>query len=466
VKWLGKHIKKNSSDAWLGNYNALREKKKRHRICHAPFKSLTFFLGGKVMSCWHNKQYLLGTIPENTIEEIWNGKPLQILRKAIEEKNLDMGCFECKKNLHSENYSAAGAPRYDYLPETVSGFPVSMDFQTDDTCNNACIMCNGEYSSTVRTCREKKERYPNPYGNEFIAQLNPYIPYLKEASFSGGEVFLSDFYFSIWDRFALLNPAIRISVTTNGTVLNEKVKSYLNRFPFNINLSLDTLDPLLFSAIRVNSKLDEVLRHLDYFEEYTRSRKTELIVRVCIMQQNWHTVPELIRYLNRKNIRLHINPVIFPAHSSLLTLPREKLEHVRAQLEEAFASPEAMPHNNRIVWEDFLKTMRNQQPQVLPTVSEDPGEILELRNQIGENIRQHITCRSFGTEKEKESQIRVILESLELCMTEISPLLTVQNAFRYYLRFPVNRLVDELSIRSPEKIVEFTRQAGTISFET
>lgn len=467
MKWFGKHINPSSDPAWLRSYNATRAKNRRHRICHAPFKSLTFFLGGKVMSCWHNKQYLLGSIPENSIREIWGGSTLQHLRNAIEEKNLDKGCYDCKKNLQSKNFSAAGAPRYDYLPETGSGFPVSMDFQIDDTCNNECVMCNGEYSSTVRTCREKKERYVNPYDNGFIVQLDEFIPYLKEASFSGGEVFLSGMYFRIWDRFLELNPGIKVSVTTNGTVLNDKVRDYLSKMHFNINLSLDTLDPDLFAGIRRNSSVEVVLKNLDYFLNYSREKGSDLTVRVCIMQQNWQRVPELIRFLNDKGVRIHINQVIFPAYSSLLACSPVKIHEIIQYLSSAFSEDIKMTNKNRSVWDDFLATLSGwQKLSEQFNGAELKGMTAEqLKEEVLKKINRHIHDRTFGTDTEKQELMDETSGMMALCVREL-PSDVVQNAFRYYLLFPVNRLVDEIQIRTAEKMLEFTRQAGTMQMES
>jgi len=262
----------------IRQYNKKRPVKKRQIICHAPFKSLTFFLGGKVMACWHNKQYLIGQIPDNTIEEIWYGEKLKNLREHILANDLNLGCFECKKNIQNGFYTTAGAWRYDYLPETTSEFPISMDFQTSNQCNNECIMCIGEYSSAIRMHREKKNNYHNPYGKEFIQQLELFIPHLKEASFSGGEVFLSEHYFEIWEKFVQINPDIVVSVTTNGTVMNDRVRYILNKLKFNINISIDSLDKNVFEKIRKNSQLEIVLSNLQYFIILNRKIQTLLFV--------------------------------------------------------------------------------------------------------------------------------------------------------------------------------------------
>lgn len=462
--------KKNKSDIDPGiirKYNRVRPAGRRKQICHATFRSLTFFLGGKVMACWHNKHYLLGSIPENTIDSIWNGEKLRSLRESIKKGNLECGCFECKKNILNGTFTSAGSWRYDYLPEADTGFPVSMDFQTDDTCNNECIMCIGEYSSTVRANREKKPRHQNPYGEEFLSQLEPYIPHLKEASFSGGEVFLSEFYYKIWDRFAEVNPDIKISVTTNGTVVNEKVKYYLEKLRFNINLSIDTLDKGLFGKIRRNSQLEPVLANLEYFLEYAASGEPEVIVRVCVMKQNWKSVADLITYLNKKKIKIHINQVIFPPYSALWQSSADELTAVCDRLScLKIETSDEIQKSNKKVWDDFLCILSEWRDNAVKREREEKvdhsAEYLKCR--MLENVKGYLRPLICFNESEKEKLYSLFVESLGLCMKEINEE-GLKNAFLFYMNMPVNRLVDEFNIRTPEKILEFTKQAGIVSIQ-
>ena len=56
-----------------------------------------------------------------------------------------------------------------------------------------------------------------------------------------------------------LNPKCKISLQSNGTILNEKIKSILQRGNFHIGLSIDTLDPMRYEKIRSGAKIESTL---------------------------------------------------------------------------------------------------------------------------------------------------------------------------------------------------------------
>lgn len=446
------------------NYNKIRPKDKQNIICHAPFKSLTFFLGGKVMACWHNKQFIIGEIPKNTIHEIWFGKRLKILREHILHNDLTLGCFECKKNIENGQYSSSGSWSYDYLPNLDSEFPVSIDFQTSNHCYNECIMCIGEYSSSIRKNREKKANYQNPYKNGFIEQLVPFIPYLKEASFSGGEVFLCEEYFEIWEKFIQLNPQIKVSVTTNGTIINERVKKIIEALRFNINLSIDAIDKTIFEKIRKKSNFEKVLSSLDYFENYVKSKKTELSVRINVMRQNYEYIPKLITFLNDRNIKIHFNKVIFPPYTALWNTDLSILSKVVNLL-----------NNINLKTDTFVQKTNNQSLKEFIETIKQWNKLADNYKQIKEQYINHsneelmcilIEKLKYYLQKNKCFEIHSIQKFIEFINTafvnsfnEIDST-TLKNAFIFYLSMPINRLVDEFNIRTEDSIIEFTRQAG------
>ncbi len=448
------------------NYNKTRPKNKRNLICHAPFKSLTFFLGGKVMACWHNKQYLIGEFPENSIQEIWFGEKLKKLREHLLNNNLTLGCFECKKNIENGLYSSSGAWRYDYLPDTTSPYPVSMDFQTCNHCNNECIMCIGEYSSTIRKCREKKSEYPNPYKNDFVEQLIPFIPHLKEASFSGGEVFLCEEYFEIWEKFIQLNPQITVSVTTNGTILNERVKKILEALRFNINLSIDAIDKTVFEKIRKNSVLEQVLSSLDYFENYVKSKKTELTVRVNVMKQNYEQVPELITFLNNRNVKIHFNQVIFPPYSALWSSDSSVFSEVINLLSDVnFKTETNVQKSNSQSLKNLIETIKEWK-KLADNYEKTQSQYIHLGNNelisvLEEKLKSYLLENNCFEKQSAQKFIELINNAFIDCLNEIEPK-TLKNAFIFYLSMPINRLVDEFNIRTVESIIEFTRQSGIL----
>lgn len=309
-------------------YNNFRPEGKQKYLCMAPFRSLYFGHFGKVSVCCYNRSYTIGTYPDQSIKEIWYGENLGVLRDYIKHNDLSLGCKGCYHHLNAGNFDAAKPHDFDALKKNSAGFPASMEFELSNTCNLECIMCNGNFSSSIRKNREKKPPIKSNYDASFVDQLEEFIPYLEQASFYGGEPFLVDIYYEIWERIADMNPDINIMVQTNATILNQRVKKLLDRARFNINISIDSLQKENYEYIRKNARFEKVMGNLEYFRSYCSKKKTNFFISACAMPQNWHELPDFIHFCNRLNTQVYFHQVIGPEKNALGMLSVSELEKV------------------------------------------------------------------------------------------------------------------------------------------
>ena len=210
-----------------------------------------------------------------------------------------------------------------------------MEFETSNVCNLECTMCKGYYSSAIRKNREHLPPLENPYDDKFVRQLEPYIPHLTEAHFLGGEPFLIESYYRIWDLIARSNPDIAVTIVTNGTILNDKVKHAIERLKATINVSIDALDPANYERIRVNAKFDKVMENFRFFRSYVARKNTGMTINVCPMQQNWRELPHFLEFCNGHDVGLFFNTVYYPEEQALGYLEPQELQNIIAYLEEA-----------------------------------------------------------------------------------------------------------------------------------
>ncbi len=170
------------SKSVIAGYNAARKIENKSVLCHAPFVNLNFEQNGSVTACCFNRKEVLGTYPLQSIAEIWNGKPTLELRKKIQAADLDGGCKLCRILLESENFHGSKAIYYDEYAESSppkTGFwrpkpvyiPKVFEFEISNTCNLACEMCSGYFSSTIRQKREMLPPFDNPYDDNFVDQV-------------------------------------------------------------------------------------------------------------------------------------------------------------------------------------------------------------------------------------------------------------------------------------------------------
>lgn len=313
----------------LAAYNQARPLGPQEKVCHAPFKNLYFGWGGQAIACCYNRSHVMGTYPQQSIKEIWFGEKANDLRRHLEQNDFSLGCNGCLQQIMAGNFDATKAKQYDIFPSNANRFPSVMEFELSNVCNLECEMCSGDFSSLIRENREKRPPMPNPYDDAFVAQLEEFIPYLTEVKFYGGEPFLIEIYYKIWEKIMVINPEIRISVQTNATVLNNRVKTILSKSHFHLNISFDSLQKEPYEAIRINAKFERVMENMQWFREYTRERGTFFGISACMMRQNWREAPDFVKFCNDWECSVYFHTVFFPPNCSIHNLPLETLMEIR-----------------------------------------------------------------------------------------------------------------------------------------
>ena len=74
-------------------------------VCWEPWHGLHILWDGKVVPCcWdYDGKYILGDLNKQTLEEIWNGKKMQELRKQCATNNFTIPiCVKCTEKIYPE----------------------------------------------------------------------------------------------------------------------------------------------------------------------------------------------------------------------------------------------------------------------------------------------------------------------------------------------------------------------------
>lgn len=329
----------------IKNYNAVRNPAARGKLCHAPFVSLNFEQNGNITACCFNRTDVLGKYPAQSIEQAWRGAALKKLRNQVDSGSLDGGCKLCKILLESGNYSGTKAIHYDEyarprslkerIKQTIGldstlPAPRVFEFEISNQCNLQCEMCNGYFSSTIRKNREKLPPIDSPYDDAFVEQVEHFLPELTDLKFLGGEPFLVDLYYKIWERVIEKNPQIRVHITTNGTIFNNRVREIMSKLKMGLVVSIDSIDKKEFEGIRKGANLERVLDNFQSFKELTQQNKTYLTIAACAMSSNWKGIPDLIRFANGQQVPIHFNVVWNPGHLSMRYMSYTQLDKVIA----------------------------------------------------------------------------------------------------------------------------------------
>ena len=316
---------------------------------------------GWVRACCMNTSNTLGTIVEQRLVDIWRGARATELRRAMERHDLSLGCDFCRWPIEEgRGRHLAFAKWFDEFPVTEPDpeWPVQIEFSISNTCNLQCVMCNGEWSSSIRSQREHLDPLPKVYDEQFFEDLREFIPHLRTVKFLGGEPFLAAETLRVMELMTEMGATPAVHVTTNGTQWSPRVERILEMLPVDIAISLDAATAETYESIRVGSTWDQIQQNLDRFQETARRRRTSLTLTYCLMTTNWHEFADFCLAADERGLGCTVNTVTQPDHLSLYHLPAEGLAEVVAELEKVDAEAGGRMTLSAATWLGELERLR------------------------------------------------------------------------------------------------------------
>jgi radical SAM protein with 4Fe4S-binding SPASM domain len=406
----------------LEEFNRHRASSDKSVFCFSAFNSLLFESDGRVFACCHNYKYDFGTWPLNTINEIWNGEKINKFRNAIKKNDLSLGCDVCKFDIDTKTYNTVQSLMFDNFPVNNNYFPAMLDFKLENTCNLECIMCDGMHSSSIKKNKEKRTLEKSPYNDEFINQLDIFIPYLHTARFSGGEPFIIDIYYKIWERIIKINPDCVIRVQTNGSILNERCKEILNRGNFELNISLDSVSQSTYENIRKHSNFDKVINNIKYFSEYSKQRNKFFGVTICPLRENREELPELVRFCNSIGAVIWFSNVWLPPQVAIWTLNSGKLKEIIEAFQEIqLPGNNNIEHDNKKLFKDFIIVLEKWYYNALKRENNPSLMILsDFKKYIIKNIKSYIQSLE-KSKSDKKVKIKLLLDKIDKIYEKFNP---------------------------------------------
>lgn len=277
--------------------------------------------------------------------DIWTGEHFQRYRDALNSNVFLNRCQDCKKDIDNNVWPLAKA--YEHFP--VRKYPSVMELELSNQCNLECTMCSGLLSSGIRKNRDKLPPLKQIYNDSFIEQLVEFVPHLVELRINGGEPFAQKIVLDVCNMVAEINPSLKVNIATNGTVYNKRVEHILANNNIHLNISIDSLIPERYEAIRINGNFKQLMSNFKIFHQYCKSNNRELAVMFNPMRNNWEECVEFARWTNSLNVNLWFNTIIYPKHLALWNLPSDELLTIIQSLESKLQHVPTNIANNKIV---------------------------------------------------------------------------------------------------------------------
>jgi MoaA/NifB/PqqE/SkfB family radical SAM enzyme len=343
-------------------------------------------------------------LSEKSLHYIWFGETFTETRKQMKKYQIPDACSFCYKDFIHENYDNVMARHYDALSMDKNGYPTHVDFSLSNICNLECIMCDASLSSAI----EKQQGMINAetylYGDDFLTQLEAFLPHLKTATFTGGEPFLMDINYKILHRLFDVNPNVNVRITSNGTIVNQKVKKVLERGRCNITLSIDSFKPENYEYIRKNASYKKTMENLEWFNQYCKNKGTILSISVCPMQLNWKDIVDIIDKCNNNDWEFIFNKVVKPWDLALWSLPSEELKEILTWYKShELAERNNVQIENKQKYEQLIHQVESFYNEALNRESDqnhiNPELLTNLRLNIEKKICNRIRSMDIKNEK-------------------------------------------------------------------
>ncbi len=247
-----------------------------------------------------NKIFKTYSLNLNQLKKIYSPNYLEILSNAIEDlkknKIEHKHQFTLKENSLAEISSFEGVDmlkylihryRYEIFPQKkfIDNYPPLVQIEPSSVCNFRCVFC----FETDKTFTNKKNGYMGTMKidlfKKIIDQIEGNVEFVTLAS--RGEPLVSKNLIEMLEYTT--GKFLNLKINTNASLLTEeKSHAILSSGVKTLVFSADAADEKLYSKLRVNGKLSQVLKNIKMFNQIKQKyyKNSKIITRVSGVKFN------------------------------------------------------------------------------------------------------------------------------------------------------------------------------------
>ena len=157
------------------------------------------------------------------------------------------------------------------------------------TLTNKCIL-------KCRMCKNVKLKYDFILNESYFNEIKRLIPYLQRVVWLGGEVFLYDKFFELFDISNLYR--VKQNIATNALLLNKNnIKKLLESYDLELNLSIDALTKSTYENIRMGARFENLMDNIDLLNSLIRD-KNNVCLYVNVVVSRWNMEENFLNYID------------------------------------------------------------------------------------------------------------------------------------------------------------------------
>ena len=341
--------------------------------CLNPFRWLEVNNDGQVTPCcntWFKGH--LGSIRDQSLEEIWNGAPFRALRKAMYEG----GEWEkfCNKDTCPQIINDTwvfidhiSPETHDFVPITqplldhiragkteMSIGPVQIGLSCDPRCNLRCIMCFATHN-------------PNRDGTlirKALHGMESFLPGVKRIKMLGdGEVFAipetRDFLLSFDSKSY---PETSFLIHTNGILLTPGMWKKLSHLKIDtLVISIDAATKETYEKIRVGGKWEVLMKNIEFLlARFRKGMIREFLISMTVMKTNHREMIAFAEMGKRLGVTLAFFSPIYGDWAREQIFDRRDipcLKRISEQLRHPIMKESFIDTSAMSMWRDFTPSL-------------------------------------------------------------------------------------------------------------
>jgi sulfatase maturation enzyme AslB (radical SAM superfamily) len=292
-------------------------------FCVIPFTKAFVLSNGSYRDCCVTSPAVTSNL-QDTFDSWWQGTALSNVRNEMNNAQDHPRCNACivQEKIHKSSFRLAVNKEVDTVDN--NAYPKGWHIMFGNICNLACWSCSERFSSTIAQHKKQINILPNDFVDpeqSFSAKW----PKLKEnilksydyhstvnVSLLGGEPVYNKYALEFIENLVSTgrSHATRLEITTNGTILNNKLISLLNKLNWQYISILVSVDAIGTKAewLRYGSKWEKIKENIDHYRKIANYVEIQTIVSIL----NINDLPTVINFCQEQNL---------PHNVSLLKTP-------------------------------------------------------------------------------------------------------------------------------------------------
>jgi radical SAM protein with 4Fe4S-binding SPASM domain len=318
----------------------------KNNFCILPWIHLSTRVDGNVAPCCRSMQ-TVGNIADETLEQIWNNKHMQKLRKELLNDERPEGCWPCyqledqgsvsmRQTMNKTRNWMYPFDEDEEHTQVPFNIPV-LELKLSNLCNFRCRTCKPDLSTTWlkdwakvkdeyedigwKNDTTRQENYNNP---EFLANIEKLAPTMEIVEFAGGEPLMDPMHYKVLEALRPHGEHITVKYSTNLSKLKygkfDALEAWKDFRSVDISLSIDG-HPELNEYIRTEANTKQIAENLKKVK-LELGDKFEARAALCYSAWNVMGLPEAYDYFTFElDLPVHgniawapkfINPQILP----------------------------------------------------------------------------------------------------------------------------------------------------------